>query len=90
MAKGNVAPIKESEPGPEQLGLFEGTPVNEYKASLTAAGYLDMDTELKVGSRVSIVSEGYVSKVIFHKHKGITTRQHVIVVDGEETTIEAK
>jgi len=87
-AEAKVTPIKEDEDAPVQLAIFEGNPVHAYKASLTAAGWMNMDAELKVGSHVSIEAEGVVSKVIFHKKNGVTTRQHVIVVDAEATTIK--
>jgi hypothetical protein len=89
MAKAaEVVPIDGQEEKAEQLAMFEVTAVNEYKASLTAAGWLDLDDQLKVGPRVAIQGEGWVTKVVFHKHKGIVTRQHIIAADVE--TVEIK
>lgn len=72
----------------EQLALFEGTPVHEFRASLAAAGYLEVDDTFGVGDRVTVAAEGYVSKVVFHQRKGVTVRQHIIVVDAETAELK--
>jgi hypothetical protein len=85
-AEANVTPIKEE---PEQLSMFEKQPVHEHRASLAAAGYIEIGDEFKVGARVQISAEGWVKRVSFikDKDKGILTRQHVIVIEADSTQI---
>jgi len=78
-----------SDDEPEQLAIFEDMPITEYRGSLAAGGFIKLDQELAPGTRVTITSEGYVSKVTFVKRKGKDSgrRQHVIVVEADSTKI---
>lgn len=76
----------------DQPRMFDvdGVSIDEYRASLGAAGYVALDEPLRYKGRVTITAAGYVGKVIAERRSdGRTIRRHVIVVDNESLVITA-
>jgi hypothetical protein len=70
---------------PEQLELFEGLAITQYRGSLAAGGFIKLDEAFKPDARVTITCEAHVSKVTMVTKKG--RRQHVFVIDADTVKI---
>lgn len=81
----NVTPLREDDDA--QMALFEGFKYKLRKASLAAAGDVDVAEDFAPDQKIKGTFTGYVSKTVFHRRKrGGNVRRHVIVV--EDVTIE--